>query len=307
MRPACASLLLVSLTALLLASDDPAPPMKVEAGGLHNVFRITDTLYSGNGPAGDKSFESLRKLGVKTIISVDAAQPDVERARKNGMRYVHIPVGYGGVPEAQALQIAKAVRELPGPFYVHCHHGKHRGPTSAAIARLCLDERCSTEAALDVLRQAGTDPRYKGLFRSVEEFRRPSAEDLAGLPKDLPEAVRPAGLVAAMVAIDQHWDNLKKAREAGWKQPPDHPDVDPPHEARQLVEAYEALLKQPPVARKPVDFRQWLTDGHAGARGLEEALRQGKEEAVDAAAAEKAYRTAGAACTQCHAKYRDVP
>src|SRR5690348_5650109 len=67
---------------------EPAIGAKVEAAGLHNVYRITEKLYSGSSPDGDEGFRSLAKLGVKTIISVDGMKPDVEAAHKHGMRYV---------------------------------------------------------------------------------------------------------------------------------------------------------------------------------------------------------------------------
>src|SRR5438046_447036 len=66
------------------ASAEPAVGEKVEAAGLHNVFRISEKLYSGSSPEGEEGFQYLQKLGVKTIISVDGAKPEVETARKYG-------------------------------------------------------------------------------------------------------------------------------------------------------------------------------------------------------------------------------
>ena len=86
---------------------DASPPTEetprlgaVDAPGLHNVYRLTDKLLSGSGPEGDEGFASLQQLGVKTVLSVDGARPDVARARRFGLRYVHLPIGYDGVPEA---------------------------------------------------------------------------------------------------------------------------------------------------------------------------------------------------------------
>ena len=87
--------------------------------GLHNVIRITEKLLSGSVPEGDLGFQTLQKLGVKTIITVDGAKPEVERAKKFGMRYVHLPIGYDGVPAEQGLRLSKAVRDLPGLIYLH--------------------------------------------------------------------------------------------------------------------------------------------------------------------------------------------
>ena len=58
------------------------------------------------------------RLGVKTVISVDGAKPDVDLAKKHGMRYVHLPHGYDGVPDDRAKELAKAVRR-PGRPDLH--------------------------------------------------------------------------------------------------------------------------------------------------------------------------------------------
>jgi hypothetical protein len=282
-------------------------PETVAAPGLHNVFRLNDRLYSGSSPDGDEGFASLEKLGIKTLISVDGARPDVERAHLHGLRYVHLPIGYDGVPEGQGLRIAKAARNLPGPIYIHCHHGKHRGPAAAAVARLCLDEQCSIAAALDGMRRAGTDPHYVGLYAAPKELRRPTREELDRIPDDFPEVAEVAGLAQVMVQVDEHWERLKQAREAGWKTPADHPDIDPPHEALQLVEQYREALRLPQVKGRPEDFRRGLEEARTRAEELEARLRPTDGGRVELTAAETAFKAVGAACTRCHEEYRDRP
>src|SRR5207237_1872933 len=127
------------------------------------------------------------------------ARPDVALARQYGLRYVHLPIGYDGVSPAQALRLAKAVYELPKPIYIHCHHGKHRGPAAAAIAHLCLDERCSVDTVLAEMRRAGTDPHYRGLYAAPTTFHRPTREELARVPTAFPEVARVAPLAELMV------------------------------------------------------------------------------------------------------------
>jgi hypothetical protein len=295
---------------ILLRTNGQTPvvdsrPQEVHAEGLHNVFRISGNLYSGNGPESDVSFLSLQKLGVKTAISVDGAPPDLERAKKVGIRYVHIPIGYDGVHQDKAFQIAKAIHDLPGPFYIHCHHGKHRGPAAAAVAMLCADPNCQIKDALAVMQQAGTDPRYKGLFQSVQNLKRPSSQEIAKSTASLPEVVKPAGTQQAMIAIDHTSDRLKSSQAAGWKQSPDHPDVEPAHEALQLVEAFMELRRLPAIEQRPEAFRTLLDEGLAGAQDLERILRAAKTTPVKEAA-DTAYRRVNVNCTQCHTTYRDV-
>jgi protein tyrosine phosphatase (PTP) superfamily phosphohydrolase (DUF442 family) len=279
----------------------------VELPGLHNVIQVSDRLYSGSSPEGDAGFESLRKLGVKTVVSVDGARPDVARAAKVGLRYVHLPIGYDGISQEQAVQLAKAVRDLPGPVYLHCHHGKHRGPAAAAVVLWCLDEKCTAAQAVAVMKRAGTDPRYSGLYAAPGALRRPTAAELDRAKAEFPEAAAVPALAQAMVRIDEHFDHLTLIKKAGWKVPKDHPDLDPPHEALQLVEHFTELARQPAVAKRPDEFRGWLGEAEGAARDLEKALRALGKEMSAAAAAEQAFERSRALCARCHARYRDVP
>jgi protein tyrosine phosphatase (PTP) superfamily phosphohydrolase (DUF442 family) len=287
------------------APGDPLPqpvaaPQPIQAGGLHNVFRLSDKLYSGSGPETEADFRALEKLGVKTVISVDGARPDVETAKKCGLRYIHLPIGYDGMTRERALQLAKAVQDSPGPVYLHCHHGKHRGPAAAAAVMLCLDERCTVEQAEAFLKMAGTDPAYKGLVGLPRSLVRPSAAELGSVKGDFPETAPVADLTRLMVEIDTRFDHLKLAHKAGWKAPADHPDLDPPHEARMLLEQYReaARLK----SERPAEFQQWLTEAADHAAALEKELRSGVGKQ-----SEELLGKVRADCTRCHAKYRDVP
>ncbi len=290
--------LLLLLLPMCSAQDGHTPQMP----GLHNVIRVTDKLLSGSVPEGDAGFQSLRKLGVKTIISVDGATPEVERVRKLGMRYVHLPIGYDGVPAEQGLRLAKAVRDLPGQIYLHCHHGKHRSPAAAAVVKLCLDEQCKVEAALDLMKQAGTDPKFLGLYASPKELKRPTKEELDKVPSDFPETAIVSSLMKSMVHIDERWDNLKLIKAAGWKSPQNKPDLNPAHEALLLLEHYTEMKRLKEVSTRPRDFQEYLTQATEAAQGLERSLSKGTLTEID-----KFYSLSQKACTQCHGKYRDVP
>jgi len=112
--------------------DDERP---LDLPGLHNIVAFHADVWSGSVPEGDAGFDALKSRGVRTILSVDGALPDLDRARARGMRYVHLPIGYDGFDDARKVELARAVRDLPRPIYIHCHHGKHRSAgASAAIA-----------------------------------------------------------------------------------------------------------------------------------------------------------------------------
>jgi len=270
----------------------------VDFAGLHNVVRLSEKLYSGGVPEGDPGFAALRRLGIRTVITVDGAPPDLERARKAGLRYVHLPIGYDGCPTPKANLIVKAVRDLPGPIYLHCHHGKNRSPAAAAFARIALD-RLAPDRAVAEMEIAGTGRNYVGLYADVRAYRPPTAADLDALPAAFPEHVPTPPLVTAMVGMEKRLDTLLKLQTAGW--PAASRDT-AAHEALQLWELYAETNRTAENRRRPADYRGWMSDGERFGRALEQDLRAGR---LDQASLQLGRIAAG--CGSCHAKYRNVP
>jgi protein tyrosine phosphatase (PTP) superfamily phosphohydrolase (DUF442 family) len=290
---------------LLVAAEHPtvvvtnaiAQPLAIP--GVHNPFRVTERIYSGSQPEADEAFAALAKLGIKTIVSVDGSKPDVEAARRHGLRYVHLPYGYDGIPTNRIAELAKLTAELSGPFFVHCHHGKHRGP--AAVAIMCeASAGWTTNRAVDWLREAGTSADYPGLYRAAQEFRSPSKEQLAAV-KELPESARTSSLVEAMVAIDAHFEHLKLSQKAGWKTPTGHADISPAHEATMLWEQLKEMARTEDTAKRPGDYRTTLADVEQNAEMLRQVLRQ----PAISSATDVAFKQIGQACAACHRKYRN--
>jgi protein tyrosine phosphatase (PTP) superfamily phosphohydrolase (DUF442 family) len=272
-----------------------AGPTSKDYPALHNLLAVTQRIYSGSEPHDDAAFESLQKLGVKTIVSVDGATPDVASARSHGMRYVHIPIGYDGVPAEAGAALARVVREIDGPIYVHCHHGRHRGPAAAAIA--CIASGAADgRQALNVLTKAGTGKEYPGLWRDVAAYKAPAAD--AKLP-ELHEVAQVGSLAAAMAKIDRTFDDLKLCQTAGWKAPAEHPDLAPKAEAALVRERFREsarLLTEDHDAR----FETWLAEAEATARGVESALE--RDELDKATSSLQQLETS---CKRCHAAYRN--
>jgi len=289
---------------LLLTGCSPKAPVGPAAippehhdshpSALHNVIRVGPKLSSGSGPEGEEAFVELERLGFKTIVSVDGAVPEVALAHKHGLRYVHLPVGYDGIPRGRALELAKAVRDLPGPVYVHCHHGKHRGPAAAAAIRLCLDPTYTPEQAEQYLKEAGTDPRYKGLFGLPRSLKRPTAEELDRAPGDFPSVARVPDLARHMVEIDGHWDKLKAAKDAGWPKPGDSAG-----DALMLLESYREVARLREA--KGAAFAKHRDAAEADAGKLERALRMANLPDANAA-----FAASKAQCGRCHDEFRDV-
>lgn len=290
---------------LLVPAQEPAPePEPVAGTGIENIFRMAPDLYSGGQPPADAGFAALRRLGVRTVISVDGPRPDLDAAHRAGLRYVHVPVGYDGITAEQAARLVTAVKDQPGAVYVHCHHGKHRGPAAAAISAMAT-RGWSSQDALRWLKQAGTSPDYPGLFASVGRFTPPTAAELAAVgPDDLPEAAPVPDLVSAMSRIDALWDDLQAIQRAGFAPPPGHPDLEPAVQATRLAEALAEAARLPESVDRGAEFPAALRQARALVTELADGLKQrGSAEAVADRAGGMARVADG--CKSCHARFRD--
>jgi protein tyrosine phosphatase (PTP) superfamily phosphohydrolase (DUF442 family) len=292
-----------------LDTDENYRPTKIAAKHLPNAFRIHQKVISGGLPEGEAAFQELAALGVKTVISVDGATPDVRLARKHGMRYVHLPHGYDGVPQEKIEQLAKAVRDLPGPIYIHCHHGKHRSPTAAAVA--CVGAGLLPPSqSLAVLQTAGTSDGYKGLYESAREARRFETSLLDQLDANFPEKAELPPFAEAMVELEHTHDHLKRIAEAGWKTPASHPALEPAHEALLLREHFTEMLRSETAAGRSSDFLSSLRASELAAQELEktiEAKNSSNAKQDWPQNAQRAFDRVSAECKACHTQHRDVP
>ena len=288
-----------------LASDHPWAARRLNCESLPNAYRIHSRVISGGVPAGDNGFEQLRRLGVKTIISVDGARPDVARAKSHGLRYVHLPHGYDGISDSRRKALAKAVLELPGPIYIHCHHGEHRSPAAAMVA--CIGAgfvEAGSGAAF--LHAAGTSERYTGLYEAARSAKKLDRTEIETLQVSFPEVARVPPLARAMVDIERTFDRLQQSGESGWRPPSSHPDLMPAHEALILKEHFVELLRLR-SERRPKDYREMLTRSRDAAMQMETTLDQRPLTSQSTSALVDAMRTINNNCQQCHRRYRDVP
>jgi len=282
----------------LQATAKTLPPKPSNPPGIHNLQKVSDRIYSGSEPEGEAGFQSLQGLGIKTIVSVDGAKPQLELAHKHHLRYVHIPIGYDGVPNDAGAALARLIRDAEPPIYIHCHHGQHRGPAAAAIACIAAGS-IDNKQAIRVLERSGTSKNYAGLWRDVEKYSPPSTD--AELPQ-LVETAQVDSLTAAMSQVDRAYDNLKLCRDARWSAPSVHPDLVPAQEAILLQEGLHEAARNLDNHQKQFDetFKTWLTDAESLATGLQASLA-----AKNATAADRQLISLEQACKKCHTNYRD--
>lgn len=290
---------------------EPTLPQKRPSQHLPNLIQITPNIYSGGLPEGPAAFQELQTLGIKTILSVDGAKPDLEAADLVSIQYVHIPHGYDGIPQKTIEQLAKAISVLPGPIYIHCHHGKHRSPAAAAAACKASGLMNSSQAER-VLQLAGTSPNYKGLVRSVKDATRIPAQHLATVSANFPSTAQTPPLVDAMVELEHSFIKLQKLADSNWQHvAPNESDnltTDYPHESLMLREHFEEMLRLGSTNEQSNDYKEMLSASHQAAWRIEQMLHQTNRfsySETHVQALRNNWKTIQSNCIECHQAYRD--
>ena len=267
---------------------------------LPHVFRVSTGVYSGATPANERAFAFLAGMGIKAIISVDGARPDVSTAHRHGLRYIHLPLGYDGIPSHRVAALIRAAESAGGPVYVHCHHGRHRGPAAAAV--ICEGTAgWTTNQAIAWLGIAGTAPEYAGLYRSTITFRPPTPGELASVG-ELPEVTATSSRIETMVAIDDIFGRLKSAQQRDEKGIPGDPGASPISLATVLWEHFRELERREGTALQTNEYALKL----ARTVKLADQLRRQLQEPTGGGTRHATQlQSLGQACVDCHRRFRN--
>ena len=219
--------------------------------------------------------------------------------------------GVGGITEDEVMQIAKSFRELEAPFYVHCFHGRHRGPAAAAIGRVALDGLERGVAIAEMRQWCSTAAKYEGLYSTVATATIPSAEQTAAYDFDFAPARHAVGMREGMIVMTRVWDEVKLVEANGWQPDEEHPDIDPLRSAT----IFAQLLRACDEAERPrgagEDFEEMMAAGLDGADRLVELLTDCRVEGVAPderlERLEAAFDVVSESCLDCHVDYRNRP
>lgn len=291
---------LLLLACLTACKNQPKPtettsdlPRLIQSKGeIENFYQISPDLYSGGEPYTPEAFALLKKHNIKSILTVDAAAPQVELARRHGIRYIQIPIGYDGIATDTANQIAQAYALAPKPMYVHCHHGKHRGPTACMVIGVA-HYNWSQSQAVKWLHDAGTAEAYKGLYQTARDFQKKDYQPTPGRSlTDFPETAKVDQLPRAMSDLGRIYDLLKKYARQN--------EILKFDQAILLEEAFHEMQRTEFNKRQPQDYRDWMKHSEDLSIQLRAALDK-----QDATLASTIYQSLASTCKKCHIQYRD--
>ncbi len=300
---------MIAVLQITPAQTNPFNITEVETESLENVYQYTERVYSGSVPAEEEDFKQLSEFGIQTILSVDGARPNLELANQYGMRYVHVPVRYSGIEDQESQIIAKAIRDLSAPIYVHCHHGKHRGPTAAALGLVLLGE-WDNQTAIKAMVETGTGRQYVGLYRNVDGAAKLDDAFFDQLDAAFPEEVPVPPMVEEMVEIQKVYDQLKHIQTNNWRVRPGQNETRPDYLALQLRELAYEFRRSGAGKDKNTQFRSMVTAIETAAESLEKELREWQPNTLDEEAPKKFdgyMNRITRSCTSCHILYRNSP
>lgn len=281
---------------------------RVPKVGLPNAIQVQPNLISGGQPTSQDGFRSLSELGIQTIVSVDGIHPDLNSAKKFGMKYIHLPLGYRGISDDDAKALAYIILKQDGPIYIHCHHGKHRSPAAAAVACVTAGQM-TNKSALTLLEKAGTGSRYQGLFKAVTDALPVATSKLMQLNPSLPERAEIGTVVKSMIQMDEHMVQLKLMLQNPNGKFGDQQVSFLMEHATLLHENFKEMLRRPTTRKHASDFQSTLVTSQQMAIKLQELLRQSTGEKFEPTTAMRASAVVDQIsnqCQKCHSQFRDI-
>ena len=127
------------------------------------IVKYSDDVYRGGDIESAEGAQGLADWGIKTVISVTPADEERKFTAEHGLGLVEITFEKGeALPREQLDRFIEAVTEQPGPFYIHCQGGSHRGGTLCAYYRMKVDGWSFEEAAAEFEALGGEPGRRRG-------------------------------------------------------------------------------------------------------------------------------------------------
>lgn len=123
----------VAFSQMVSKTSGEFPNVKIK-----NFGQMDTNYYRGGQPKKDQ-YQSLKELGVTTIIDLrnDPESYEKPTAESLGMKYINIPMDDAEYPSAGTIATFLKVISDPanGTMFVHCKGGKHRAGVTGAVYR----------------------------------------------------------------------------------------------------------------------------------------------------------------------------
>jgi protein tyrosine/serine phosphatase len=154
----------------------------IEKPGLPNLHRVADGLYRGAQPTAE-GFQELKKMGVKTVVSLRWLHSDRDLLGDTGLAYEHIYSKPWHPEDEDVVRFLKiATDQARAPVFVHCQHGADRTGTMCAIYRIAVCGWTKEEAIKEMTDGGfGFHKTWRNLVRYIQDLDTEDIKLRAGL------------------------------------------------------------------------------------------------------------------------------
>jgi len=134
----CVSCMLSKPPSASAPSRNPTWAVKLDKPELENFHRVDDNLFRGALPTGDGVL-ALKKMGVRTVISLCSFSSERYIIGETGLAYEHIYMKPWRAEEKDAVRFLQIVTDpARTPVFVHCRRGADRTGTMCAVYRIVV-------------------------------------------------------------------------------------------------------------------------------------------------------------------------
>ncbi len=137
--------------------------------GLKNFAKVSDSLYRGQQPTAE-GFRELKKMGIKTVLSLRAFHSDRSMLKGLGMHYKRMGIYTWDFKDDYVVNFLKLVTNPEyQPVFIHCQHGADRTGTMCAIYR-CAVEGWNMNDAIKEMHNFGFHMVWSNLKKYLNSF-----------------------------------------------------------------------------------------------------------------------------------------
>ena len=172
------------LAAIPLGCSQPLvwPEGKGVPTSVPNFTKVSDTLYRGGQPT-DGGYVELRRLGIKTVLSLRAVSGDESEVADQGLEYAHISCKPYHPEDEDVLEFLQVVTDpARQPVFVHCRHGVDRTGMMIAAYRVVVDGWTRERAILEMRTMGPSGVYVDAIEDYLREFDAAAIEAQLSLP-----------------------------------------------------------------------------------------------------------------------------
>jgi protein tyrosine/serine phosphatase len=172
--------------AFLLVTAGFAQQQPQAPAGVSNFHIVNDHICRGGQPTA-AGFQSLAKMGVKTVIDLREADGNMLAEKKMvesaGMKFVNVPMHGMETPHPEDVAKVLAVfnDKDAGKVFVHCKRGADRTGTVVACYRISHDHWANVKA-LQEAKDNGMAWIQRAMHHYVLGYKPPMVDASAALP-----------------------------------------------------------------------------------------------------------------------------